>query len=61
LITKLDGQHIAAMFLDVEKAMRYKPVTWLTWETIYTLSGLKPFAYHLANLLLHCGNAYWSS
>jgi predicted negative regulator of RcsB-dependent stress response len=57
LITKLDAQHIATMFMDVEKAMRYKPVSWLTWGTIYTLSGLKPFAYHLANLLLHCGNA----
>jgi hypothetical protein len=57
LITKLDGKHITAMFLDVEKAMRYKPVSWLTWAAIYRLSGLKPFAYHLANLLLHCGNA----
>ena len=35
----------------------YTPLVGLRFCIIYTLSGLKPFAYHLANLLFHVTNA----
>jgi Flp pilus assembly protein TadD len=35
----------------------YTPLAGLRWSIIYTLSGLQPFAYHLANLLFHVANA----
>ncbi len=57
LIRGLDTGHVARMFLDVEQAMRYKPLTWLAWAIIYACDGLNPFGYHFANLLLHCANA----
>ena len=57
LIRGLDGAHTARMFLDVEQAMRYKPLSWLVWAIIYACDRLNPFGYHLANLLLHCSNA----
>src|SRR5437867_1807365 len=57
LIRGLDIGHAARMFLDVEQAMRYKPLTWLAWAIIYAFDGLNPFGYHFANLLLHCTNA----
>ncbi len=31
--------------------------TWLTWAVLYQLCQLRPWAYHLANWLFHCGNA----
>ena len=37
--------------------MRYKPLIWLAYALIYQLGGLKPFGYHLANLLIHGCNA----
>jgi len=57
LIRGLDSGHTARMFLDVEQAMRYKPLSWLVWAIIYACDRLNPFGYHLANLLLHCSNA----
>jgi tetratricopeptide (TPR) repeat protein len=33
------------------------PVTWLTLGADYTLWGMRPFGYHLTNLLLHCASA----
>jgi len=35
----------------------YIPVTWLTFGLDYTLWGMNPFGYHLANNLLHAANA----
>ena len=35
----------------------YIPVTWLTFGLDYVLWGMKPFGYHLTNLLLHAANA----
>jgi Flp pilus assembly protein TadD len=35
----------------------YTPLAGLRWSIVYTLSGLQPFAYHLANLLFHVANA----
>ena len=35
----------------------YIPLTWMTFGLDYLLWGMKPFGYHLANLLLHTANA----
>src|SRR5437016_2222837 len=44
------------MFLETGYVVRYQPLTWLTWEIIYELFGLKASGYHLASLLFHCAN-----
>ncbi len=56
-IQGLDWAHVRWMFSDAGYAMRYKPLTWLTYALVYQFDGLKPLGYHLANLLLHCFNA----
>ncbi|MFI5361727.1 MAG: tetratricopeptide repeat protein [Elusimicrobiota bacterium] len=35
----------------------YVPLTWLSFAADYSLWGMKPFGYHLTNLLLHSLNA----
>jgi tetratricopeptide (TPR) repeat protein len=35
----------------------YIPLTRLSWSLNHALGGMKPWGYHLANLLLHAGNA----
>ena len=55
-IQGLDWARLRWMFSDASYAMRYKPLTWLTYALIYQLGGLKPLGYHLANLLIHCCN-----
>jgi len=35
----------------------YIPLTWLTFGLDFLLWGMRPFGYHLTNLLLHCANA----
>ena len=35
----------------------YIPLTRLTWSLNYAFGGLNPWGYHLANMLLHAGNA----
>src|SRR6266702_7732983 len=44
------------MFLETGYVVRYQPLTWLTWEIIYELFGLKAIGYHLASLIFHCAN-----
>ncbi len=53
----LDWAHVRWMFGDVQQAMRYEPLSWLTYALVYEFSGLRPFGYHLANLLFHSLNA----
>jgi protein O-mannosyl-transferase len=53
----LDWGRLAWMFSDAGYAMRYKPLTWLTYALVYQCCGLNPFAYHLVNLVFHCLNA----
>ena len=53
----LDWKRVLWMFTDATHAVRYKPLTWLSYGLIYELNGLDPFGYHLASLLLHCSNA----
>lgn len=56
-IQGLDWARLCWMFSDASYAMRYKPLTWLSYALIHQVGGLNPFGYHLANLLLHCFNA----
>ncbi len=35
----------------------YQPLSWVTFGLDYLLWGMKPFGYHLTNLLLHAANA----
>jgi tetratricopeptide (TPR) repeat protein len=56
-IQGLDWPRLRWMFTDASYAMRYKPLTWLTYALVFQLGGLKPFGYHLANLLIHCLNS----
>jgi len=55
-IQGLDWTRLRWMFSDASYALRYEPLNWLGYALIYQLSGLKPFGYHLANLVLHCLN-----
>jgi Flp pilus assembly protein TadD len=56
LIRSLDRDHLDKMFLDLGQGLRYRPLIWLTWALIYSQVELKPFAYHLVPVLLHCAN-----
>ena len=53
----LDAGRLKWMFGTAEYAMRYKPLNWLAWAVIYEVQGLRPFGFHLANLVLHGANA----
>lgn len=53
----LDRERLRWMFTDAGYAMRYKPLTWLSYALVHQVGGLNPFGYHLLNLMLHCGNA----
>ena len=55
-IQGLDWEHLRWMFSDASYALRYEPLNWLSYALIYQFGGLKPFGYHLANLVLHCLN-----
>src|ERR1039457_4150217 len=55
-IQGLDAGRLEWMFTSVSFAMRYKPLCWLTYALIHAGAGLKPLAYHLANLAFHCLN-----
>lgn len=56
-IQKISADNLRWMFMDLEKAMRYKPLSWLAWAVIHEATGLKPALFHLANVLLHTVNA----
>jgi protein O-mannosyl-transferase len=55
-IQGLDWVRLRWMFSDASYALRYEPLNWLSYALVYKLGGLKPFGYHLANLVLHCLN-----
>ena len=56
-IQGLGREQLAWMFTDMQQALRYKPLSWLSWAAIHAVSGLNPAGYHLANLLFHAINA----
>jgi tetratricopeptide (TPR) repeat protein len=55
-IQGLDWARLRWMFTDAGYGLRYEPLNWLGYALIHQFGGLKPFGYHLANLLLHCLN-----
>jgi len=55
-ITTLDADSLKWMFGGVGPDIRYKPLTYLTWASLQAGFGLKPFPYHITNLLLHAFN-----
>jgi hypothetical protein len=56
-IRALDGESLRWMFTDTAYALRYMPLTWLSWALTYQVGGLNPFWFHLGNVLLHALNA----
>lgn len=55
-LTGLSAKSLHWMFFDLSYQWRYQPLAWLTWFSIFELQGLKPFGYHLINILLHLAN-----
>ena len=43
--------------LTTTRMGHYMPVSWITYGWDYALWGMKPFGYHLTNLLVHCASA----
>lgn len=56
-IRALGPENLRWMFFDFGPDIRYKPITYLSWAIIHAIGGLKPFLFHIANLVLHCVNA----
>jgi hypothetical protein len=52
----IDGARLAWMFTDLQQALRYKPLSWLTWAALYEVGGLNPAIFHLGNVLFHSLN-----
>lgn len=51
------GGRLRWMLTNLDQAMRYKPLCWLTWGSIYSAQGLAPRGFHFANLFFHTGSA----
>jgi tetratricopeptide (TPR) repeat protein len=43
--------------LSTTRMGHYMPVTWMSYGWDYALWGMKPFGYHLTNVLVHCASA----
>lgn len=56
-LNKLDSTAIRWMFTETNYSLRYQPLTWLTYFTIYNWVGLEARAYHFVVLGFHCLNA----
>src|SRR5215475_5593063 len=48
--------HLRWMFTTFHLG-HYQPLSWVTFSLDYWLWGMKPFGYHLTNILLHTANA----
>lgn len=55
-LRELNLENLRWMFFDFGPDTRYKPITHLAWAIIHAFGGMKPFGYHLANLVLHSLN-----
>ena len=51
----IDPEHVWRIFVSYDPEL-YVPLTLLTYQMEYTITGLHPFLYHLDNLLLHLGS-----
>jgi hypothetical protein len=61
-VQQLSFDNLIWMFTDIQHALRYKPLSYLSWASIHSVCGLQPAGYHIANLLLHLVDTlllYW--
>ncbi len=52
------GPALGWMFTNLDYVHRYMPLGWLGFSVVYSLSGLDPAGYHVANLALHGADAW---
>jgi hypothetical protein len=52
-----DAGRVRWMASDISYVHRYMPLGWLGFSVVYAVSGLDPWGYHAADVLLHCANA----
>ena len=52
-----DAGRLRWMASDMGYVHRFMPLGWLGFSLVYSVSGLDPWGYHAAGVLLHCGNA----
>lgn len=55
-IRALGAENVKWMFFDFGPDIRYKPITYLAWAIIHAIGGMKPFLFHLANVVMHSLN-----
>jgi len=48
---------VAWAFSDMGYMRRYIPLAWVGFSTVFSMAGLNPAGYHLANLCFHLANA----
>ncbi len=53
----LDGASLAWMWTDVERSVRWTPLSWLNWSVLYAVFGLNARAFHAQGVLVHAVNA----
>ena len=52
----ISWENLKAVFTTYDPEL-YIPLTFVSWQFNYMMSGLDPWTYHLTNILLHAGNA----
>ncbi len=52
-IREFDAEHVGWMFTTFHGG-HYQPLSWFSLALDHAVWGLKPFGFHLTNLLLHC-------
>jgi hypothetical protein len=52
-----DAARLHWMFSDFSYVHRYMPLGWLGFSLAYSFSGLDPWGYHMADIVLHGANA----
>jgi protein O-mannosyl-transferase len=53
LIRSIDTQNVIRILFDVKQIIRYMPFSHLSWAVLFNFFELNPFAYHLANVVMH--------
>src|SRR3989344_3646014 len=56
IIQDISWENVKAAFTTYDPEL-YIPLTFLTYQMDYAVWGMRPFGFHLTNLILHTGNA----
>jgi hypothetical protein len=56
-ITGLGWEQIRWSLTDTKYYWRFQPLAWLTWNTLYQISGSEPFLYHLVVVVVYAASA----